>query len=508
MSAKQRHSSLILLGAVLIVTASVAAELTPAQVTAEQRLQEKYSGYRGVDADYRHAGEEAIERWMDWKVGLRIHWGVYSMLGVEASWPLKDATPEFQQLYHTLYQSFDPVAFNADEWMGIMERGGIKYFTVTTMHCDGFCLWPTERTLLGFKRAPSGTTSGLGPTQREQIHYSIAETPYRQDLLRQLVAAARNKGIGIGFYLSHENWLDPDFVWHRFDASNVRYDNPRFDKASDPARWQRFIDKERLQLRELASNYGPIDDLSFDCSWPTTAFTDLADIIKMVRHLQPQIMLRNRGIQQYGDYGTPEQNIPADSDPLAAQRAAGAEGRVMPWQLIYHIGRFWAYSPDDQYQSKEWILSTLIDVVAKGGNMQMGFGPPATGKWQREMVERLEYLGDWLKVNGEAIYRTRPWKRWNEGNDIRFTRSKDERFVYVISLKWPGHRLQLHSVRPQTGSMVTLLGSPEPLKWQMDDAGGLTIELPDRLQNPANRPCQQAYAFRIEGAFNTPATLK
>ncbi|HEX4119069.1 MAG TPA: alpha-L-fucosidase [Verrucomicrobiae bacterium] len=470
-----------------------------------KQLQEEYPGYRGVDPDYQHAGQEAIDRWSDWKLGLRIHWGVYSMLGVEASWALKGASPEFDNIYDTLYQDFDPIGFNADEWTDIMQRGGIKYFTITGMHADGFCLWPTERTLLG-KRRPVGSGAhrpkGLGPVEDAQIHYSIAETPYRKDILAQLVASARKKDIGIGFYFSLENWLDPDFAWHDFDASNTRYDHPKFDKASDPARWQRFIDKTRLELKELASNYGSIDDLSFDCSWPTEAFSNLVEIVKMVRGLQPHVMMRNRGIQQYGDYGTPEMNIPPDSDPMAAKKTPGAENRIMPWQVIYHIGEAWSYLPADRYQSKEWILSTFIDVVAKGGNMEIGFGPPASGRWQPEMIDRLDYLGDWLAVNGEAIYKTRPWQRWNEGKNIRFTRSKDGKYIYAISLRWPGEKFFLHDVRPTEGSSIFMLGYDKPLQWNMGPEG-LTISIPAELSS--NRPCRQAYAFRMEGAFNSSA---
>ena len=482
---------------------------TPVAAAAEKQLQAECPGYQGVDPDYRHAGKEAIERWQDWKFGLRIHWGVYSMLGVEASWALKGSSPEFQKLYHTLYQSFDPIGFNAEEWLDIMQRGGVKYFTITAMHGDGFCLWPTERKLEGWKRPAGGGAGqprGIGPVEKAEIHYSVAETPYKNDILAQLVAAAQKRHIGIGLYFSHENWFDPDFAWHQFDASNVRYDNPRFDKASDPQRWQRFIDKERLQLKELATNYGPIDDLSFDCSWPTEAFPELADIVKMVRRLQPRVMMRNRGIQQYGDYGTPEMSIPKNADPSAAKTAAGLEGRVMPWQLIYHIGRAWSYLPNDQYQSKEWILSTLIDVVAKGGNMQVGFGPPQSGRWQREMVERLEYVGAWLKVNGEAIYATRPWTRWNEGDNVRFTRSKDDKYVYAIILNWPGKTLTLTSVRPEEGSPITMLGVANPLKWHFTEGKGLTIELPDSLQDAKNRPCTEAWALKIRGrtAIATP----
>lgn len=478
---------------------------------AEKQLQEQYPGYKGVDADYSHAGHDAIERWSDWKVGMRIHWGVYSVLGVEASWALKGSSPEFQKIYHTLYQDFDPVAFNADEWMDMMQRGGMKYFTITAMHGDGFALWPTERMLEGFRRPPGAggrRPQGLGPVEDARIHYSVAETPYRKDILAQLADAGRKKGMGVGFYFSLENWLDPDFAWHRFDESNTRYDHPQFDKASDPARWEHFINKARLELKELASNYGPLDDLSFDCSWPTEAFPDLVGIVKMVRGLQPHVMMRNRGIQQYGDYGTPEMNIPADADPNAARKAGGMEGRIMPWQLIYHVGNAWSYLPSDRYQSKEWMLATMIDVVAKGGNIEFGFGPPATGKWQPEVIERLNYLGDWLKVNGEAIYGTRPWKRWNEGKDLRFTRSKDEHYIYAICLRWPGERLELISILPQPGTEIRLLGFDRALQWTMDDKAGLMIQLPQELQDAKRRPCRQAYAFKINGAFNQTAAKK
>lgn len=487
-----------------LARAADAPALSPKEAQEEKQLQELYSGYQGVDADYRHAGKESIEKWMDWKLGLRIHWGVYSMLGIEASWPLKGSSEEFQKIYHTMYQSFDPIGFNADEWMDIMQRGGIRYFTITTKHCDGFCLWPTATTQIGYKRPQGGGASaskGIGRVYKQEIHYSIAETPYGKDILAQLTTAARKKGIGIGFYYSHEDWYDPDFAWHRFNTTNSSYDKPAFDKASDPARWQRFIDKERQELKELAGNYGPIDDLSFDCAWPAEAWGDLVDIVKMVRRLQPGVVMRNRGIQQYGDYGTPEMNIPKSGE--LAKTTAGNVGRGdMPWQLIYHIGQGWSYLPNDLYKSPEWILATFIDVVAKGGNMQLGFGPPGTGKWQKEMVERLDYLGAWLKVNGEAIYKTRAWKRWKEGDTIRYTRSKDNAYVYAISLEWPGDSLVLQSIRPRAGTSITMLGVAEPLKWHMDDKQGLIIEIPAALQDESKRPCKQAYAFRVEGDLN------
>ena len=109
--------------------------------------------------------------------------------------------------------------------------------------------------------------------------------------------------------------------------------------------------------------------------------------------------------------------------------------------MIYPCGSGFSYKKHDTYKSREWVLESLIDIVAKGGNFQVGFGPDPNGKWPPEMIDRVSYVGDWLKVNGECIYATRPYFRYHEGKDLRFTRSKDKSVVYVISLKWPGETL-------------------------------------------------------------------
>ncbi len=109
-------------------------------------------------------------------------------------------------------------------------------------------------------------------------------------------------------------------------------------------------------------------------------------------------------------------------------------------------------------------------------------------------------MGDWLRVNGEAIYATRPWKHYKQGDGIRFTQSKDHKYVYAISLQWPGRELTLKHVKPRTGSPVLLLGVSTPLAWHIDANGALIVDIPDRLQSESNRPCRQVYAFKIEPA--------
>ena len=449
----------------------------------ELRLQEKYSAYRGVDRDYVHAGEAAVDRWMDWKWGLRIHWGLYSMWDGEESWIIKKHVDDkqWQRNYYASYQQFNPTAFNTDEWMRMMRRAGMKYFSFTTKHHDGFCMWPTRTLQKGFRKKDDGTFEEVVD------HFSIAETPFKRDIVGELVKAGRAQGLGVSLYYSHVDWHDWDFGWdNRYKCRNFWYDGSFTKKTDDPERWAAFIRKEREQITELLTWYGPIDTLCLDMSWPEEALPEAYDVARMARQLQPDIMLRNRGIGSYGDYETPEGEIP--EDPNKVDR---------PWQVIYPCGGGFSYHKDGPFKSREWILESLIDVVAKGGNFQAGFGPGPDGKWQQEMIDRVTHVGDWLKVNGESIFATRPYLRYHEGSDLRFTRTKDRKYVYIISLRWPGEKLQSRLVKPRKGSRIRLLGLDRDLPWRQD-GDNLVIDLPEELQDEARRPCKQAYAFKVE----------
>jgi alpha-L-fucosidase len=449
--------------------------------------QDKFSGWWSdkVDPNYRHAPQSAVEAWKDLKFGMRIHWGPYSVMGLDASWPLQGSSKEFQNDYFTLYQVFNPTGFNADEWAELAERSGMKYFVFTSRHHDGFSMFNTQTTVDSIRRVPGGsgnqTPPGIGRFERCNIHYSMGDTPYKKDIVAALAGAFRKRGMGVGLYYSWPDWHDPDARW---DKKSMYYD-PQYDPKADPVSWNRFLERVRQQMRELCTNYGDMMELALDGNLAQGAWPETVKMVEMVRKLQPNVLMRERGIGPYGDFTTPEHFVPEDpiKKPLD-----------FPWEAIEQLGSRWAYQPNDTYKPKEWLVSTLVDVVAKGGNFMPGVSPTANGTFPPETVERLQYVGAWLKINGEAIYRTRPWNVFREGEDLRFTRSKDGKYVYAIVSKWPGTSLTIRSLRAVEGSKITMLGVSTPLRWHQG-SDGLTIQIPLNLES--NKPCEQTYAFRV-----------
>jgi alpha-L-fucosidase len=238
-------------------------------------------------------------------------------------------------------------------------------------------------------------------------------------------------------------------------------------------------------VRELLTEYGRIDALEFDIGWPKEAAGDAAALAHMARDLQPSVLLRNRGIGAYGDMYTPEREIPAGFQPGS------------PWQEIYPGGEAFSYLPNDIYKPAEWIVHTLIDVVAKGGNFEVGYGPMPSGRFPPEVVERLRAVGEWMAVNGEAIYATRPYSVFQEGDNVRFTRGKDERLIYAVSLTWPGKTFRTKLLKVERGATIEMLGAQGKLAWHRE-GDVVVVDIPEALQQ--NRPCKYAWVFRVRNS--------
>ncbi len=419
-----------------------------------------------------------MEWWRDARFGMFIHWGLYAVpagvyqnepVGGIGEWIMNSAQIPVAD-YEAFAAQFNPVRFDAAEWVRIAKDAGMKYIIITSKHHDGFSLWDSDVS-----------------------QYDIIDaTPFGHDILRELADAAAQEDIRLGFYHSIMDWHHPDAQAPHFPTYNTsEKSNPNFPRYVE--------DYLKPQVRELVTNYDPVV-LWFDGEWiPEWTHEMGLDMYNSVRSLKPDILINNRvdkgrqGMQgmtrtdqQYaGDFGTPEQEILEGTSTL-------------DWESCMTMNNTWGFkSTDHNWKSSETLIHNLVDIAAKGGNYLLNVGPTAEGLIPQASVERLAEMGDWMEVNGEAIYGSRLWTYYEDGEAVRYTHVGDN--IYAISLGWPGRQLILHHVRPEDGSEIRLLGYEQPLSWTYDASDGLIVTLPEALQDEAARPGKYAYAFRISG---------
>ena len=449
------------------------------------------------DMDYLHASKAAHEAFNDIKFSVRIHWGIYSIWEMNGeSWGFLGLSDEKRQEFNNLYKTFNPTDFNAQEWMDLFKRSGIKAFAFTTKHHEGFSMFHTK-TRVKNRANYLDTMHVIEPCD---LAYSIEETPFKRDIVKELCDAAHKNNIKIDLYFSHPDWYDADFRpdnYHPLTTDHYQKNNGDYGfemnirntriHTPEPTTEERvrLIARHREQLRELLTNYGKIDMICLDQWMGKDIWPEMKETVKMMRKLQPDVMIRCRGIGNYGDYYTPEGFVPG-----------AKENTNMPWMVIHALASSFSYDKDgSKYKGVPWIIRNLLDAVSKGGNFMVGIGPDGTGKFHSKAIEQLEETGKWLEVNGKGIYGTRAREIWQEGK-IRFTQSKDGRQVFAFIEEWPGKELIIRTVNPKKGSKIYLLGYKKPLLWTYTNET-LKIEIPDELQSSGQRPCRYAWGFQI-----------
>lgn len=342
------------------------------------------------------------------RFGMFIHWGVYSMYGTNEWCRLSNRIPEEE--YQFMVDHFNPDLFDPSDWARRAKAAGMKYVIFTTKHHDGFCMWDSEFT-----------------------DYKITNTPYRRDVLRQVVDAFRAEGLRIGLYYSITDWHHPHYKisGNSPQALLPKEEQERMNAVRDNRIYNEYM---RSQITELLTRYGRIEELWFDISFQQGAESNEAEkMLELVRRLQPEIILNNRlGLDGANDILTPE-------NYLRERDCFDADGKPAAWEGCHNFGASWGYNRDElsYWKTPFEFLYILINQTSLNGNTLFNIGPTSRGYIDEYELQCLELLTKWMKFNSRSIYGCGAAPaEYPAPRDCRYTYHPEAKRLYVHILRW------------------------------------------------------------------------
>lgn len=403
---------------------------------------------------------KAREWFREARFGLFVHWGIYSLLG-DGEWVMQNRRIPAAE-YEKLAAFFNPIRFDADEWVRLAKDAGMQYITITSKHHDGFAMFDSKVT-----------------------DWDIVDrTPYGKDVLRALADACRRHGLKLFFYYSQLDWHHPDY----FPRGATGRDAGRPDRGE----WSRYLDLMDAQLTELLTNYGDLGGIWFDGWWDRPdADWRLDRTYGLIHRLQPAALIGSNHHRR----PFPGEDFQMFEKDLPGHNTAGfnAESEIgdLPLETCDTINRSWGFNLNDRdHKSTRDLVHYLARAAGYDANFLLNVGPMPDGRIQPEFVTRLREVGAWLKAHGASIYGTRGGpigpRQWGgttrRGNCGRPPSGGPQCTVYVHVLDWPDERLLVPPIDGQV-RRARLLGDGQPVEF-LQQQFGIVLTLPLARRDP------------------------
>ena len=415
-------------------------EMTGAELASMLKSSINFKSLGGLRCPELNLTKEDMQWWRDAKIGLFIHWGLYSILG-RGEWVRHNEQIPWEE-YKALADEFVPEDFDIHEWTNLAKDFGAKYSVMVTRHHDGFALWDSKGSYEGFTSYNTGS---------------------KRDFVREYVDAAREAGLKVGVYYSPMDWRFPGY----FD--------PKGEK--DPANADNALIMKKQcydQVEELCRDYGPIDILWYDGGWlahsgsDTTSawFWEPVKLNKMARKYNDKMIMNPRSGWEgnfYCDEGSHE--ISGGIIPV-------------PWEknMCACTGTSWGWMADDPVSDFDWLIKMMVDVVCRDGNWLLNVGPDRNGHVPAEVAARLREIGAWLKENGESIYKTRGGPFEPIDNVFGATFNKNKIYLHILNTE-EFAKVTLPNI-PYKILSATYKGSQVSF---IQDEKGVKVSLPENL---------------------------